>query len=193
MNNFYKPNDYLPSDITPFPNLGGNPCIDGCGRLVHIYEANISHDDKGRLRCGECTRRREKRMGKDPRRILRNFFWRHGHDPNDAEATEESPYTYVNLQPTEAPVINQREELHGGPETPFPCQKCGAKLRAAAERSVESIIGPIGYRPSPGTVAPREKVVVLVCPNDSPEHRHPYIQMRESILRSAMARQSDGE
>ena len=181
----FEPNEWLPSGITPFPGAG-NLCVEGCGHRVHIYEAGLMVRDDGGIVCGTCARRIRQRAGRDPRQIYRNFFWRHGHDPNDFETTEESPNLYVTLQPTEAPVIDQRSLLHGGPETPFPCEKCGTNLRAAAERTVEEILRPLNYSPAPGKVAPREKIIALVCPNDRPEARHPYLQIRESFLRVAM-------
>ena len=188
---FFDPNQWqtLEEGLTPMPGIG-EPCPE-CGKPVHIYEANISVMKDGRIRCGNCTRAAEKRLGKDPRRFFRNFFWRLGHDPNDDEATEDSNVVYMNLEHHEGGLINQRDELlnKGGPETPFPCEKCGMKLRAVASKTVMEILAPTGYKPTAGTAPPKERVVALVCPNDRDSDRHPFMQIRESFLRDTMARQ----
>ncbi len=184
-----RDNDFLPPEVSPFPRALEGACAE-CGGPVHIYEADLSlaEDGSGRMVCGDCTRAIARRRGRDLRSIVRNFFWRHGHDPMDDDADKSSPYVYMKLEPDAAHPPEQRAELEGkgGPETPFFCQKCGTNLRAVADKSVQEVLRPLGYKPTPGTVAPRERVVVLMCPNDKPTARHPFMQIRESMLEVAM-------
>ena len=170
----------------------GAACQD-CGNPIHPY-ARMRVNDDGSMTCGACINREDKRKGKDTRSIQRQHHWEHGHDPNDDDAVKDSPWTYINVeQETKKDGPDQRHLLKGGPETPFPCTKCGSKLRAAAEMSPLDILQPLGYTPPPGTVAPAEKVVVLACPNERDGDRHPVLQIRESMLKAAMKRRQDAE
>ena len=158
-----------------------------CGKPVLPIERQAM-DEKGHLWCSGCLARLEKRQGRS-RNIQRHFHWAHGHDPSDPDADKNSPWEYINLDIVETgdPDPNQRHLLKGGPETPFPCGKCGALLRAAASATVSEVLEPIGYKPPKGALPPNEKIVALACPNDRPDNPHPVVQFRESFLKLAMA------
>ena len=191
MSNYFNQDDWrqLPEGLTPMPGIGG-PCA-RCGRPTHIYEQDLADLPEG-IVCGDCMRAqsRRQRSADGRREVTKQHRWKHGHDPEDDEDSRNPDIVYVDLQPTVAPKIDQRSLLHGGPETPFPCETCGTLLRAVAEKTVEEVLAPIGYKPPPGTRAPKEKIVALVCPNDKPDSRHKFIQIRESFLAEAMRRRN---
>lgn len=184
MSNYFDPGQWgeLPPGVSPMPNIGA-VCVK-CGEPTHIYETDLSIDDDGNMICGACTRRAAKRQrSADGRReITKQHKWKHGHDPADDEDSRDPNIVYINLEQVEAPKI-ERPIFSGGPETPFLCETCGTKLRAVASRTVRDVLKPLGYK---GNI--KEKIVALVCPNDKPDQRHKFMQMRESFLQEAMSR-----
>lgn len=189
MSEFYSPNDWLPSDLSPFPNVG-TPCA-RCGTPTHIYEQDLADLPEG-IVCGACMRRQAKRQrSADGRRDLtKQHHWKHGDDPEDDKDASNPDNVYLTLEPTKAPQI-VRPAFGGGPETPFLCETCGTRLRAVAERTVAQVLAPIGYRVPDGRTAPKVTVVALVCPNDKPDQRHKYMQMRSDMLALAMEQRHD--
>lgn len=151
----------------PFPRAMEGGCCD-CGGPVHAY-SHMSLREDGAQRCDECTRRLEKRMGKDPRQFFKNFFWKHGHDPNDEDADPDSPFFYLKLEAHEEDANpNQKEDL-SGPESGVWCFNClcrGRKVmtRLVAEVDPYSLLEPTGYKTEEATVKTTEKVVMVICP-----------------------------
>lgn len=187
MPEFYNAQDWgapLPDGVTPMPNVGP-PCV-RCGEPTHIYEADLQDLPEG-IVCGACTRRQLRRQqSADGRReITKQHKWKHGHDPDDDADYEQPDTVFVNIEQVQAPAV-QRPEFGGGPETPFPCETCGTRLRAVAERTVEQVLRPLGYKTPEGTTPPKDTIVALVCPNDKPDQRHKYMQIRRSLLEPAM-------
>lgn len=156
------------SDITPFPNNSPDPCP-RCHGPVNIYEKDLQDAPEG-LVCGNCTRAEIKRKGRDPRKTDKGFRWKHGHDPNDDEATPESGFGYVTLEPTEAVIPNDRKELQnqGGPPSGADCFNCLASGRGAVGTRIVAELSPydarVGMRPTEGTEATKEKAVITACP-----------------------------
>lgn len=149
--------------IEPLP--GADVCS-VCRGPAHIYEVDFSIDEEGKSVCGNCTRNKRKYQGRDPRQIDRHHHWKHGHDPSDDDAQLGSPYEYIKLerQNAVAPVTG-REELRGGPESGVKCLNCGTMTRIAADRTVEQMLKATGYVPPAGTVAPKDRIYILVCPS----------------------------
>ena len=125
------------------------------------------------------------------RNRLSSVRWPLGHEPYpDVPGThEDDPWVNIRLEVKEGgEEPRQRHLLRSGQETPFRCHKCGERLRIAAEISVQEQLAPLNYRPPPGTIAPKEPVVVLACPNETAEEPHPTQQMRSSLLTPALRR-----
>ncbi len=172
----------LPPGIVQFPRSYEGSCAE-CGGPTNIYETDLSVDERtGQLICGNCNRARLRHQGPNKRPIRRQHKWKPGHAP-DGDDTPESPYIHLNLQPTEMTVVNQKAELGGGPESIIPCFDCGVKMRLVAEAGVEQLLAPLGYKPAEGTAAPKEKVLILICPKCER-----VVQFRESIYKREVAR-----
>lgn len=112
------------------------------------------------------------------REVFRIHRWKHGHDPQDDEATPESGWEYVTLKPPESSA-KVPEQPGGGPDTGLPCQQCGANTyRAVDSCTVKESLEAKGVdmgRLSGEYLAKR--IVRLKCPCGAE------MSMREDVLR----------
>jgi len=114
------------------------------------------------------------------REVQRQHKWRHGHDPQDDEATPESGWEFATIKPPESSA-HVEEAPSGGPDTRIPCQRCGYTYRAVASCTIRESLEAKGVDPgnlSADYLARRIVRLKCVCGHE--------MSMREDVLRRAM-------
>jgi len=128
--------------------------------------------------------------GSEPREVTRIHHWKHGHDPQDDDAVEGSPWNYVRIagdnMTEDQRKANPYVRAHG-PDSGIRCFFCaGPNMRVVDERSAEEIIkGLPGYEEMrlKGRIAEVGNVLMLLCPRCEKT-----AQVREDVVRRALAR-----
>ncbi len=104
----------------------------------------------------------------DDRRVHRQHIWKFNEHPYDDDATPESPWRYVNLQPeaTDTTIKTTRDMLPGGLESGLPCV-CGTMTRWVQTVSVRKMLEEAQYELKPEMQERFEKmgVAIMACPN----------------------------
>lgn len=121
------------------------------------------------------------------REVQRQHKWKHGHDPQDDDATPESGWEYITLKPPESSA-QVEEQPSGGPDTGIPCQRCATNTyRAVASCTIREALAarkPVGEGQNDFGGLRQEyldqRVVRLKCPCG---HE---MSMREDILRRSI-------
>lgn len=108
----------------------------------------------------------------DPRQVKRQHHWRWGHDPNDPDAYEGSPWQYIHIDP--APIPSPPPEVKlTGPDSEVTCFECHHNTYRIIKRmEVVLVHGWGGHR-----VEEHDAKLMLACPNCKSR-----VQFYESML-----------
>lgn len=111
----------------------------------------------------------------DPRKIRRQHRWKLGHDPADQDEYDDPNVSYIQFGGREAPPTppDQRDLLHGGPESGYPCGRCSTMTRVCGRMTVWEMYTQPGVElVNIDTISEqrrqelqKEWMVILVCPD----------------------------
>jgi hypothetical protein len=73
----------------------------------------------------------------NPRAIRRQHRWKAGHEPDYLEPESGWKYVQIELESNADP--DQRDELHGGPESGLPCSRCNTMTNVCGETTMWDI------------------------------------------------------
>jgi hypothetical protein len=95
-------------------------------------------------------------------------IWKPGHDPNDPDAVEGSPWQYITLKPLTGGDPEDKLDKYkkgGGPESGMPCMNCWEMTRIVDEVSALDILDKTFNIPEARRAEfAGKRIAILLCP-----------------------------
>ena len=118
------------------------------------------------------------------REIDRHHKWRWGHDPQDDDADESSPWEYATLKPPSQSSVETEGALGTGVDTRVRCARCkGDTYRVVAEAKMGELLSKKANVEDATPEQLEEQIALLVCPKC--DNR---MSMTVEVLKVAMER-----
>ncbi len=140
--------------------------------LIQAQERKEAKEKKQQDAQEQALKQQQRDLSIDPRKIRRQHKWALGHDPIDSDDYHNPNIEYLDIDYYEPTDPDQRDRLHGGPESGVPCQRCGTMTRICGETNQWEIMNQEGVQiVNPESITDSRKkelqeeiVVILVCP-----------------------------